>query len=288
MSELLEQDANDDQKTYWTDGPGRDWIQRDEVLTELMHQVNVGLVARAQVGFAERILDVGCGAGSTSIAFAKRVGPRGSIVGTDIALPMLQYAKDRAKAAKADMVEFLEADSQTHPFPEAGFDHIVSRFGVMFFSDPTAAFSNLRRALAPRGRMSVACWGPAALNPWFKIPRDAAIARLGEPEPVSPRAPGPMALADKAYATGIFGNAGFEDIAGELAHVDLCPPGGVHDAAQLATTLGPAVRIMREKGATEDDKQAILQDIATAFQQYRTVDGMRIPAAVWYYSAINP
>lgn len=287
MSDLTENYSNQDQKNYWSTGPGQSWIAKDAILTKLMRPVTLGLVARAQVSQTDRVLDVGCGTGSTSVEFSKATGGRGRVVGTDISEPFLDQARANAQNSKAHNVTFTLADAQTYDFPEAGFDHLVSRFGVMFFADPVAAFSNLRRALAPGSRVTMACWGPAALNPWFKVPRDVAISHLGKVADANPRAPGPMAFADKSYVMDVLQSAGFTRVHGELAQVDLCPPDNVGEAARLATELGPAVRVIKELDGTPDDVQAITSDIKTAFQRFMTTDGMRVPAAVWYYSAVN-
>lgn len=287
MSDLIKNDLNQDQKTYWSTGPGQSWIEKDAILTELMKHVTLGLVARAQVSHADSILDVGCGTGATSVEFSKATGARGRVVGTDISEPFLDRARAHALSSKAHSVSFTLADAQTYDFPQASFDHLVSRFGVMFFSDPVAAFSNLRYALVPGARLTMACWGPAALNPWFKLPRDIAISHLGKVADTDPRAPGPMAFADKSYVMDVLQAAGFARAQGELAQVDLCPPNNVADAAQLATELGPAVRVIQELGGSPDDVQAISTDIKSAFQRFMTTDGMRVPAAVWFYSAVN-
>ncbi|MCR5880984.1 class I SAM-dependent methyltransferase [Phenylobacterium sp. J367] len=130
----------------------------------------------------ERLLDIGCGAGETTIELAERVQPGGAVVGLDISRPLLEAA--RARAAPSG-VEFIEADAQTHAFPPGSFDGVFSRFGVMFFADPVAAFTNIRRALKSGGRLAFVCWRAAAENPVMTTPM-AAAAHLLPPLPRKP------------------------------------------------------------------------------------------------------
>ena len=110
--------------------------------------------------------------------------------------------------------DFILADAQTHPFDPESFDAIISRFGLMFFDNPVAAFANMARGLKPDGRLVFAAWAPAAENPWFLIPRDAAIARLGKPAPADPFAPGPLAFQDMERVTKLMEQAGLRNVRG--------------------------------------------------------------------------
>src|SRR5262249_6517301 len=144
----------------------------------------------------ERVLDVGCGTGQTSIELARRAGPGGAVTGIDISAPMLARARARAADAGARTVTFLDADAQTHRFDPASLDVCFSRFGIMFFAAPDAAFANLRSALRPAGRLAFVCWQSMRDNPWMLVPLMAAAAHITLPPPPAPDAPGPFSFAD--------------------------------------------------------------------------------------------
>ena len=145
----------------------------------------------------QRVLDVGCGAGSTTIEAARRVAPKGAAVGVDISGPALALARERAVASGLDGVDFIEADAQVHPFEPGAFDAVISRFGTMFFDDPVAAFANLRRALRRGGRLAVVAWQGPFESEWTAVAVKVAIAHFGRPPDLGePGGPGPFAFAD--------------------------------------------------------------------------------------------
>lgn len=284
MSRAAE-DANADQRAYWTTNAGPRWLEFERSLDRLLEPVGAHLVAHAVPAPGDAVLDVGCGTGATTIELAAKVGRHGRVVGIDIAEPFLARARERARAAGADRVEFLSADAQTYPFVPASFDLVQSRFGVMFFADPVAAFANLRKASRPEGRCCFASWAGIDQNPWFKIPRDAAVARLGKPSAVSPTAPGPMAFADRAYVLDILEKAGWKQPRGEATTVLLEYDGQIADLARLAISIGPAVRVMNELQGGPDDAAAIAAETARALAAFWTKDGARIPAAINRFTA---
>lgn len=155
----------------------------------------------------------------------------------------------------------------------------------MFFDDPVAAFANMGRALRRAGRMHMVCWSGAQENPWFSLPRQVAVARLGAPEPDDPRAPGPMAFAEMGYVTDILDSAGLADVSAREVAVDLTPSGTVEEVARFAAHVGPAARILKEKGGTEADVAAIVGKLADEMQVFATPEGVRVPAKLTVYAA---
>jgi len=282
---ISDNSANQDQKDYWSDGPGKYWIEYEDQLDSLFQVVTETLLARADPKPAEAVLDIGSGTGANAIAIARHVGPKGVVVATDIAEPLLGRARARAEIEGADNLKFVIADAQTHSFGVRQFDLIVSRFGTMFFSNPVQAFKNLRTALRPGGRLCMVCWAPAQENPWFHLPRDAAIARLGMPQRQPPTTPGPLAFSDKSYVLDILKDAGFPDGRAELEDVEFLLPGSAAAAASLAGNVGPAARIMKEFQCGAEDRLAIEATIEQRFAQYHHEDGLRIPGKLWFYSA---
>jgi SAM-dependent methyltransferase len=288
VCESFEPVPNADQARYWGNAGGRAWVDLQAALDAAFAPINAVLLARAAPAAGERVLDIGCGAGVTSLAVAERVGSEGRVLAVDISPVMLARAVERTPPSLASQVEFIEADAQVHPLPPGHFDLLVSHFGTMFFADPVAAFGNLRRALKSGARMHLAAWGPLDGNPWFTIPRDAAVARLGAPPPVPPTAPGPFAFSDIDYVLGILRRSGFAAAAGETVSLRLEPPGSVADAARLATSIGPASRIMMAMEGGPEDAEAISQATAAGFARYRDGSGVRVPAVINLFSAIAP
>jgi ubiquinone/menaquinone biosynthesis C-methylase UbiE len=157
----------------------------------MLEPVGAALIQRAFPGEGGRVLDVGCGAGATTLAMARRVGPAGLCLGVDISAPLVAAAEARAARDGAANARFLCADAQTAELAAGGFDVAMSRFGVMFFDDPDAAFANLRRALKRGGRLTCLAWRGPMENPMFSVPALAAMPYLPPAPPPDPNAPPP-------------------------------------------------------------------------------------------------
>ena len=278
-------DPNADQRAFWNGPPGESWVTNQAALDALHARVSALLLAEAAPAPGERVLDIGCGAGETTLAAARAVGPRGTATGVDISEPLLDRARRRAEAADAANAVFLHADAALHRFAPESADLAVSRFGLMFFADPVAAFRNLAPALAPGGRLVFVAWAAADRNPWFSLPLAAAVERLGPAAPSDPDAPGPMAFRDIGRVTRILAEAGFARAEGAVRTVDLHLPGGLEAAADLALRIGPATRHIRDKGGSEDDVRAIADGVRARLAPFVTGDGIRVPAAVNLYRA---
>lgn len=279
--------GNQDQKTYWSSDAGQKWVDNEDQLDSMLRSVSARLMVRAAPGPGERVLEVGCGTGGLAINIARKVAPDGAVLAVDISRLMLDRARQHAEKSGLSHLEFALADAQSHNFAPAAFDLLMSRFGVMFFDDTVAALSNLRTALRPGGRLCFACWGPVAGVPWFTIPRDVAVGRLGTPAPGDPNAPGPLRFADSASVLAMLREAGFGDCRAEPETVDMCLGGGVAAAAALATTLGPATRIMQEFSASGQDRAAIEAELEERFAEFAAGDEVCLPAGIWFYTASN-
>ncbi len=233
-------------------------------------------------------MDVGCGCGATVLALARRVGPGGAVLGLDVSEAMVARARERVAEAGLGAHARVElADAALRPFaPEA--DLLFSRFGVMFFVDPAAAFANLRRALRPGGRMVFVAWRPMVDNPWFLVPMKAARARgvaLPDEPPLEPGAPGPFAFDDPARVRRILDAAGWHgvDISPHDTVLRVAAPGDVEEAARGATRVGPLARALA--GAGEDVREAAEAAVAEAMRRYDGPEGVVLPGAVWLVSA---
>jgi SAM-dependent methyltransferase len=286
VPETDSQGVNAAQEVYWNSAVGERWALHQETLDGMHARVGERLIARARPRAGERVLDIGCGAGDTCLALAPKVGAAGRIVGIDISRVLLERAAERVRKAGALQVELLPADAQTHRFPSASFDLLVSRFGVMFFADPVAAVGNLRAALRPGGRLHFAAWASADANPWFTLPRDAASSVLGEAPPTPPRAPGPTAFAETGYVLDILQAAGYRDRSADAEEVTLEFPGDLSALTRLATVVGPAARLLRTFEATADQAAEVSRRIDDALRGFAVDEGVRIPARINFFAAV--
>jgi SAM-dependent methyltransferase len=213
------------------------------------------------------------------MALAERVGASGAVTGADISRPMLEVARARPLPTGARQPEFREADAQSDAL--GAFDAAFSRFGVMFFADPVAAFTNIRAALTPQGRLAFVCWRPYAENPWMRIPMEAAEPFLGPPQPGDPTAPGPFAFADADRVRGILGGAGFKTVTIEAFDT---PIGGssIDDTVSMTFRVGPLGRALAEN---RDQIPAVAEAVRQAITAYDTPNGVFMPSAVWILQA---
>ncbi|MBM4269590.1 MAG: class I SAM-dependent methyltransferase [Deltaproteobacteria bacterium] len=178
-------EGNAEQVQYWNESAGPRWAAGQEALDERLAPFGTAAMDRGRIAAGEHVLDVGCGCGATTIEIARRVGTNGSAVVADISRPMLEVARRRAPE-----IPFLEADAQTFGFAPSSFDVVFSRFGVMFFADPRAAFANLRKALRPSGRLAFICWQALQKNPWLSLSLGVAARHVALQPPPAPDAPG--------------------------------------------------------------------------------------------------
>ncbi|WP_332764655.1 class I SAM-dependent methyltransferase [Phenylobacterium sp.] len=278
MTTTDETTANAAQIEYWNAGAGDTWAslqdRMDAQLEPLGQEATAALAPRP----GERILDIGCGSGQTSLALAEAVAPGGSVLGVDISRPMLDVARRRAGPKGPD---FLEADAQTYPFEPASFDGAFSRFGVMFFADPVAAFGNIRRALKPGGRLAFVCWRRPDENPFMTLPMAAALSLLPPPPPNDPLAPGPFAFADPARVRDILSQAGFGDI--ETApHDRKIGSGDLEQTLGVALKVGPLGAMLREH---PDQRDKVIDTVREALRPHAGENGVKLLSASWIVTA---
>jgi SAM-dependent methyltransferase len=233
----------------------------------------------------ESVLDIGCGGGETALDLARAVEPGGTVVGIDLSAAVLAFAQRAARAAKeCEQVRFVQADAQVFPFEPASFDAAFSRFGVMFFADPTAAFINIRRSLRPNGRLSFVCWRALEENPLDILPLRAASAHL-PPQPAhDPDAPGPFAFADRERVRGILEGAGFGEI--EItARDEQVGSGDLDTMLAVCSRVGALGKILRENPKL---RAATLPAVRSALAAHDGPDGVKLNAATWIVTARAP
>ena len=274
---------NAEQIEYWNLQAGPKWVAESARMDAMLAPIGLAAMERARPASGERVLDVGCGAGRTTLELAARVGAKGSVLGVDISAPMLGLARERAGAEKVANAKFENADAQTFAFTPESVDLIFSRFGVMFFAEPDAAFANLRRALRPGGRLAFVCWQALGLNPWMRDSIAAIAKHVQMPPPAAPDAPGPFAFADAARVRGILERAGFRSVAHEALLGEISLGRTVDEALAFATEIGPAGSALR--GATDAQRDAALASMREALEAQLKADGVRMAYATWIVTA---
>jgi len=227
----------------------------------------------------ESVLDIGCGGGDTALELARAVAPDGAVVGIDLSATVLAFAQRAAKGC--ERVRFVQADAQVFPFEPASFDAAFSRFGVMFFADPTAAFINIRRSLGPNGRLAFVCWRALEENALDLVPLKAASAYLPPQPAQDPAAPGPFAFADPNRVRDILEGAGFEQI--EIsARDDEVGSGDLDTMLAVCSRVGALGKILRENPGL---RATTLPAVRSALAAHDGPDGIRLNAATWVVTA---
>jgi SAM-dependent methyltransferase len=276
-------EQNADQIAYWNGPGGQKWADRQAAQEILLGPIADLLIAHAKPQAGERVMDIGCGSGATTIAFAKAVAPNGFALGLDVSGPMLAQAREIAP--KGLPLDFVLADATVYPFDPASYDLLVSRFGVMFFADPIASFTNLRRALKPSGRVAFICWREPKENPWMMAPLMAVYKHVPKMPPVGPEDPGPFAFASEERVTRILTGAGFTGIAMQPHNLpmDIAIGGGLDAAVDGALQIGPASRAL--EGHPPETREAAKASIREMLTPYVKGQSVPLPGAVWVVTA---
>jgi len=278
-------DANDaDPATLWKGTAARGWVELEELLDRLFRPIEDALVAAvldAAPTDGARVLDVGCGTGVTTVALARRLGPGAACTGIDISEAMLDAARARAEREGVD-ARFVVADAQRHRFESATIDVVTSRFGIMFFDDPVAAFSNLRRATASGGALRAVVWRGADENPFMDIGERAAAGLLDiPPRPLT--GPGAFALADPVEVRDLLGGAGWSDV--EAVALDLVCTMPESELGAYATGLGPLGRALTAADADAELRARVEAAVVPAYAEYLRDGQVHLPVACWMLRA---
>jgi SAM-dependent methyltransferase len=255
------------------------WAQVRELLELQLAPLGRRALAALAPRPGERVLDIGCGAGETALDLVRAVAPDGTVVGVDLSAAVLAYARRAAKGC--ERVRFVQADAQVYPFEPASFDAAFSRFGVMFFADPTAAFINIRRCLRPNRRLAFVCWRALEENPLDVLPLRAASAHL-PPQPAhDPNAPGPFAFADPGRVRGILERAGFAEIV-ITARDERVGSGDLEAMLAVCSRVGALGKILRENPELRD---TALPAVRSALAAHDGPNGVKLNAATWIVTA---
>ncbi len=274
---------NAPQAAYWNGPATRAWAREHERIDARFAPILELLLARAAPRPDERVLDIGCGSGTSTLALAERVGPGGRVLGVDIAVESVEVARRRIVKAGLAQAKVLLADAAAHPFSTGSFDLLASRFGVMFFLQPVEAFDHLRKALAPGARVVLAAFRAAAENRWTSG-AVAAVRDLIPPQPTpGPEEPGQFAFADPARVERILRGAGFAEVALAPEDVPMRLGADAEEATGFAMALGQVSRALQN--APDGLREAVRGRLLDFYRAAEGPGGVVMPAAIWLVTA---
>ncbi len=274
----MQPNDNSAQIEYWNGEAGTQWAKGQQRMDTLLAPITTAVLSACSISAGDSALDIGCGCGETSLRLAERGA---TVLGVDISKPMLERARERAAAAGA-AATFILGDAAQTRF-ERDRNLAFSRFGVMFFSDPTAAFENIRSALRNDGRLCFVCWQAPQLNAWISAPFAAAQPMLPPQPPLEPRAPGPFAFADPKYLHEILTGAGFSDVHVDPLATSLMLGHDVESALAIVRDVGP---LSRSLGDMEPAQRApIIAAVRDVLEANLTAAGVALGAACWIVQA---
>jgi SAM-dependent methyltransferase len=286
MSSMIADQRNAAEVAFWNGPGGRHWVHRQEAWDGVLAPVTSLALARARVRPGERVVDIGCGCGATTIELGTLVGPRGRVLGLDISAPML--ARAAARLPHGLPVGLVQADATTHAFAKRGFDLLFSRFGVMFFAEPAHAFANLRAALRPGGRLVFVCFRTPQENPWMMTPLKAAYAHVAPLPKLGPEDPGPFSFASEERVRRVLGDAGFLSIALERLDLELDIAGGrgLDEAVASALEIGATSRAI--EGQPTAVRDAVAASVRRTLAEHQRGSAVPLGAAIWLVAATSP
>ncbi|GAB2686403.1 class I SAM-dependent methyltransferase [Nocardia thraciensis] len=273
--------VNTHQAEAWNGYEGQHWADNRERYDALVGGSNAELLAAAAIGTDDRVLDIGCGAGQVSRLAALRA-MRGRVLGVDLSGPMLEQARRVAVAERIGNVSYEQGDAQVHPFPTAGFEVAISRGGIMYFSDPVAAFGNIRRALASGGRLAFYCGRDHGHDESARI-WSAMTRHVELPNPADDTAPGPVNFTNREHITGILTDAGFTDVNAEPLEGVSVYGRDAEDAVEFIFGMGPVRYWLRDTdpAAVEAARNAVAEEL----RPFEGDGGVRLRGPSWLFTA---
>jgi SAM-dependent methyltransferase len=269
-----------DQAAAWNGTAGSGWVASQDLLDRTYQPIEDRLVDEISSETAHDVLDVGCGTGATTVAVARRLGAAGRCTGVDISQPMIAAARARAERAGVPTT-FIVADAQVYAFEQARFDAILSRFGVMFFDDSVAAFTNLRRAAMTGAPLRSVVWRSAEENPFMTTAERAAAPLLPDLPVRRPNEPGQFAFADRDRVRGILEASGWSAI--DLQPLDVPCAFSETALVRYVTQLGPVGRVLQQ--ADDDLRARVVAAVRPAFDPFVHGAEVRFTAACWMVCA---
>ena len=274
-------EVNKNQRDFWSGKGGDIWVERQNAMDTMLSPLGEAALNKLNLNEGENVLDIGCGCGHTTLNIAKRISPDGQVTGLDISEPMLKRAKESANEMSISNASFNCVDVQTDDIGEEVYSAAFSRFGVMFFEDPIAAFHNINKSLITGASLSFVCWQSPALNPWQSLFIEAVKKYVDLPSP-QPRSPSPFAFMELEYISSILEESNFQNIMieGHEAEVNMFSGRSLSDSVKDYISINPVVSGML-KDSTEQEKTEIINSAIEAFSPYYSAKGLMFPSATW-------
>ncbi len=277
------EDINQDQKEFWNNQKGKIWISLENKIDSMFGPLGDEALKALAPASGENIIDIGCGTATTSLKLASLLGDKGSVTGVDISEPILAFARQKVKENSVSNIDFVLADAQNHDFGYESFDAIFSRFGLMFFEDPIAAFSNLLRGVKFGGRIAFVCWADRSANDWIEVSTSIASKFLELPPKSSPRDPGPFAFEDPLYLNKVLHDAGWNEISiGNYSLTNIVGK-NIKDAADFLSRMGPMS--VPFENSEESLQRKIIHSLEESFSNYATRRGVEMHFSTWIVTA---
>ncbi len=277
--------VNTQQAEAWNGDEAAHWVAHQDRYDTMNAAFTEHLLTAAAIAETDVVLDVGCGNGQTT-RLAARQARRGRVVGLDLSGPMLDRARTTAAAEGLTNVTFEQGDAQVHPVADGAFDVAMSRFGIMFFADPVAAFTNINTALRPGGRLAFLCWRELAENEWLTVPASGALQHVPFPDLGAPDTPGPFSLADPTRVTGILTAAGFADVATTAVDAPMLMGTDAEDTTRFLAGTGIAHALLDQ--VDEATATRAVGAVTDALRPHEHPDGVRLAGAAWLVTATRP
>ena len=275
---------------FWNDVLAPKFIRFKHILVGGLSRHSDAVFPTLPVRSGDQVLDVGCGFGDTAIRLAGQVGATGLVVGIDCCDAFLDQARAETKSRGVTNLSFVRGDAEI-ALPNGEYDFVFARFGTMFFANPVAGLSNMRKALRPGGRMVHIVWRERADNPWLSMARDVVLKYLPSPgADAQTCGPGPFSMADQAMVREMMKAAGYDRIEFRRVDAPVLVGKDVADAIAFQLAIGPAGEVFREAGALGEAKRPEIEAaLAAAIDaQKKAADGVVMDSSSWVISAINP
>lgn len=267
--------ANEAQARHWNGDVGERWLLQRERHAAVRRRLTPRLLRAAAITPGDRVLDVGCGCGETTVAAARDCAPGGLVRALDLSGRLLAAARRLAAEAHAVDIEFIQGDAQTYPLPPSGHDVVISSFGVMFFDDPAAAFANLAATLRPDGRLAFLCWQAEEHNEVFSLPLRAFTAHLGTPVPDVDQP-----FADPVWIGDLLTGAGFTDCRVTALREPARIGADVDDVSAYVRQTS-RVRELAARYPDEAFLRRVWDTLAGEYAARQRPDGVWVEAAAW-------
>jgi SAM-dependent methyltransferase len=282
-------EGNEGQAAFWSELGGEAWVAYQDQMDRQLSVVGAAALTALNVNPGESVLDVGCGCGATTLDLAAAVGTTGRVVGLDISVPMTRLATQRLSEAGMLHGSAKVGDAQVATVKEVGgqVDAVFSRFGVMFFADPFAAFTNLRALAKPNARIVFVCWQEASKNRMFSDLGKELGALFPSFAPPDPFAPGPLAFADPTRIQSILSASGWSriEITSHVAPMQLFGTTDFDEALEGSLQIGSAARLLQ--GASDDVVSKVRDAAKRVLESQWTDQGAIVDSATWIVTAHN-